>query len=393
MKRIEILDSLRGFALLLILLYHSLYNFGAVYPGEETFLAFPGLDALSTSFIFHFVADRAFAVFSVIFGISFFIQLNKRSESEKFSVFFIRRLIALLIIGYLHSLLFRGDILMKYAVIGLLLLPLNYLKNKILTIISVILLIQIPDIYMLLQSELGQTAQYLNGNDPVWEEIISVSREGAFHELLMLNMWTGIKEVWIAYINTGRLLFITGFFVIGLLIGRRFITGDFKINRFFMVRIFFISSALYVALGVLSNKLSLFSLNSADSYEILYNLLRKYMSVCMTFALITFFVIIYQFPLIKRKMDYLIPYGRMGLTTYLTQSLIGVPFFYGFGLAMYNYSAPFFSILVGMAIFTVQMIFSHLWFRHYAYGPAEWVWRSITYPDRKIPFKIKKSNP
>ncbi len=87
MKRIEILDSLRGFALLLILLYHSLYNFGAVYPGEETFLAFPGLDALSTSFIFHFVADRAFAVFSVIFGISFFIQLNKRSESEKFSVF------------------------------------------------------------------------------------------------------------------------------------------------------------------------------------------------------------------------------------------------------------------------------------------------------------------
>ena len=355
-------------------------------------MALPALDALSTSFIFHFVADRAFAVFSFIFGISFFIQLNKKSDSEKFSIFFVRRLIVLFLIGYIHSILFRGDILMKYAVIGFLLLPLNKLNNKLLTIITVILLIQIPDIYMLIQSEYGQITQNIKGNDPVWEEIITVSRNGSFHEHLALNMWTGVKEVWKTNIENGRLLFITGFFVIGLLIGRKFITGNFKMNRFFIIRTFAISSALYIALGVLSNNLSLFSLNSAESFEILYNLLRKYMGICMTFALITFFVIINHLPFIKRKMDYLIPYGRMGLTTYLTQSLIGVPFFYGFGLAMYNYSAPFFSILVGVAIFTAQMFFSHIWFRHYSYGPAEWVWRSITYPDRKIPFKIKNSN-
>lgn len=389
MKRIEILDSLRGFALLLILLYHSFYNFGAVYTGESTFLALPGLDNIASEFVFHFVADRAFAVFSVIFGISFFIQLNKKSDGDKFLISFVRRLIVLLFIGYMHSILFRGDILMKYAVIGFLLLPLNKLNNKLLTIIAIIFLVQIPDIYLLMQSGYGQITQSIDGNDTVWNEIITVSRDGSFHELLALNMWTGMKEVWKANIENGRLSFITGFFVIGLLIGRKFISGNFKMNRVFMIRTFIISSALYIALGLLGNNLSLFSPNSAESYEILSGLIKKYMSICMTFSLITFFVIINELHIIKRKMDYLIPYGRMGLTTYLTHSLIGVPVFYGFGLAMYNYAAPFFSILVGVAIFAVQMVFSHLWFRHYAYGPAEWVWRSITYPDRKIPFKQK----
>ncbi len=379
MKRIEIIDSLRGFTLLLILLYHSYYNFGAIYSGENTTLASVSFDPIVTGFIFHFVAERAFGIFSILFGLSFYIQFKRGIEkNENFSALFIRRLIVLIIIGYIHSLAYRGDILTKYAVLGFLLLPLNKLNNTSLAIISFLLLIQIPDIYRIVQASGDQSAYLTNGHESAWSRIISVSRDGTLPEVLKTNMWLSNREVWIANIYSGRINFILGFFIAGLIMGRKLLFKNPEIKQLNIIIALIAGSIFYIALWFLRSNLSPDLLESTYSNELTYNLLDKYMSICMILVILTAFVLIYRLSFFKKILNRLIPYGRMGLTSYITQAFIGVPLFYGFGLALHNISTPLFSMLIGTAIFSLQIVFSNYWFKHHLYGPAEWFWRYLT---------------
>ena len=73
------------------------------------------------------------------------------------------------------------------------------------------------------------------------------------------------------------------------------------------------------------------------------------------------------------------PVGRMALTNYLLQSVISLLFFYGYGLGLMGRWAPRRSVALALAIFALQVVLSHLWLARFRFGPAEWVWRSLTY--------------
>ena len=138
MKRIELIDALRGFSLFLIVLIHSYGNFGVNAPAEFTLVNSEKINLLTDKFIFYFIVNKAFAIFSIMFGLSFFIQLKRSFDKDiNFSLFFLKRLLILFVIGYVHALFYRGDILTKYAVIGLPLIFINRLNSRTLLIIAI----------------------------------------------------------------------------------------------------------------------------------------------------------------------------------------------------------------------------------------------------------------
>lgn len=389
MKRIELIDALRGFALLLILLFHSYGGFGTGVYGDEGILKIGKFDPFVTQFMFLFVIGKAFALFSIMFGFSFFIQMDRSSsKGEDFSLVFARRLFILLVIGYLHSLIYRGDILTKYAVIGFVLLLFSKFSNRVLIILAVLFLMQIPLIYSIIQSINMPASEISTLNDQaVWDNILAAYTSGSFIDVVRVNMWTAFIEIWKLNILSGRILLITGYFILGLLLGRSRFFENIEANRKYLRYSLLTGIMVYAALRILRSVHTGLTGLPPHTGEMISGLLNDYMDIFFTVALLSAFILIYQNSFVRRGLNLLVPYGRMGLTSYVSQGLIGIFVFYGFGLAFHKYSAPLFSVITGLAILAIQLLFSHFWLKHYAYGPIEWVWRSLTYPGRNIPLK------
>ena len=81
----------------------------------------------------------------------------------------------------------------------------------------------------------------------------------------------------------------------------------------------------------------------------------------------------------RRRLGYLAPVGRMALTNYLTQSVLYLVLFTGVGFGLYGDVGPAWCVALALIIFASQMAFSAWWLARYRFGPAEWVWRTLTY--------------
>lgn len=131
-ERIEVIDVLRGFTLLGIILVHFTEQYYAGQPPKvhENYGAHNLADMIVLGFIGIFISGKFFMIFSFLFGMSFFIQLDKSDDSPAFLFRFAWRLIVLFIIGLVHHLHYRGDILTIYAVLGFGLLLCHKLPDK-----------------------------------------------------------------------------------------------------------------------------------------------------------------------------------------------------------------------------------------------------------------------
>ena len=87
----------------------------------------------------------------------------------------------------------------------------------------------------------------------------------------------------------------------------------------------------------------------------------------------------YAFEGVRRVLHHLCIFGRMSLTNYLLQSVIGSAIFCGYGLACYRLLGVTYAVLVGLAMVIVQYLFCRLWFSNHQRGPLEGLWRKLTW--------------
>jgi len=144
--RIEVVDALRGFALLGLCLIHGIEHFDLLIYPESAPGWLEAIDPVAHGLVFLLFAGKAFAIFSFMFGLSFFIQMDRqRQRGVDFRWRFIWRLVLLFLIGYLFGLAYCGEILTIFAVLGVALVLLDKLGTKALLALSILMVANIPN--------------------------------------------------------------------------------------------------------------------------------------------------------------------------------------------------------------------------------------------------------
>jgi uncharacterized protein len=379
--RLEHIDALRGFALLGILLLHAHGNFGVSLSPSNEILELSRFDNITGKLVSIFVRNKAFAVFSIIFGFSFFLQIDRSSKKGKeLNLFYARRLFLLLIIGYVNAMVFLSDILTKYAIMGFILLFLYRLNQRFILILAVLLLLQIPEWLQTFQSLMDVDYQLISyRNNELWSEIAKINATGSFLQVIKMNMWQGLIELWKLNITSGRLTNILGYFLLGFLLGKSRLLEDINKYRKVWIYMLVITIHLYLLLRYANSVLPFNMELTEASILLLQSLVYGYMNFLVIVIIMSLFVLLYQISLFQSLFNILRPYGRMSLTSYIFQSFLGVFLFYGFGLGLYNYLGSFLSLVVGVFIFIFLLLFSNIWFIYFRFGPVEYIWRALTY--------------
>ena len=387
-KRIELIDALRGFALTGILLLHCIEHFDFFWNADLNPKIFHSIDPVINNLLFFLFSGKAYSIFSLMFGFSFFIQMdNAAQKGQNFAWKFLWRLIILCIMGYLVSIVYDGQILTIYAIMGLPLILFYRINKKALIWIAALLLLQVPTIVNIISSYLNPGFELQrNFGQGLWGEAFQTYANGSFGDVARFNMWKGHVAVWSWTYYNGRYLQLFGLFLIGLSLGKARVFENLEKHMRSIKIIFVISILSFAVLFTLYKSLHMF--NIPDPRRGLYSaIIKSYVDLAHTTFYITLIILIYQ----KLKGGKLFTwwgfYGRMSLTSYIMQPLIGVPLFYGYGFALYRYFGPTLSLLFGFVFLIFQLWFCKKWFTYYYYGPTEWLWRAITFFNFKLRFR------
>jgi uncharacterized protein len=390
-SRIDLLDAMRGSALLGILLLHALHHWGLMrYPLDA-----PGwlkaLDAQTLRFGLSFLEGKAYAVFAMMFGVSFFLLLDRWSERRvNFRARFLWRLAVLAGLGYLHGIIYSGDILLTIAILGVPLVYLSRLGNRTLGWIAATLLLQVPLLWATTRLLFDPGFQPWQPQPWVaYRDLFELYAQGSFRDVTVINAWEGqVSRLWWA-IESGRHAQMSGLFICGLLIGRSRIFEDPARCVRLARRALLWGLAGVVILHALKLQLADASM-AGTARNFAGSLLSSYRALAQAAVWMGAFVLLYQWTRARKVLSLLAPCGRMSLTCYVTQGLIGVPLFYGYGLGLYRHLGPLHSMLLGGALFVVQCACANLWLKHFNFGPLEWVWRCCTFLDFSTPMRKRE---
>ncbi|MDR0823775.1 MAG: DUF418 domain-containing protein [Prevotella sp.] len=379
-NRIEIADVLRGFAVMGITLIHFIERFSLNSYPEEThgFLIFT--DRVIWDSVFFTFSGKAYCIFAMLFGFSFFIQDNSQKEKGKdFRGRFAWRLVLLFLIACVNSTLFPGEILVLYALVGYVMIAVCRLSTRAIAIIAVILLLQPIEwgqiIYALINPEYVINAEL---DAPYWEIVNTVQKEGSFLELCKTAIWTGNIGNMGWMLLHGRITQTAGLFMTGMLIGRGNLFLYSEKNIKFWIKVFIIVTIaffpIYGLIPVLPDFISREALLVPSTL-----LLKSFSNIAFTGILFTGVILVYYLTTFRCVLQRLAPYGRMSLTNYLSQSLIGGFLFYNWGLGLYRHTGITVCFLMGIGMFLVQFFFCRWWLRSHRRGPLEWLWRKATW--------------
>ena len=352
------LDILRGFALFGVLVAYALLSLGS--PLEQTYSE---VDRILDRVLTALVDTKAYTLFAVLFGLGFSIQLT-RATARGVSVVpaYLRRLLALLLIGLVHALLLRnGDILVPYAVMGSFLFLFRNVSNTTLVIGGLI---------GLLSPYLARAVWDLTGV-PFPERPDTESMSYIASNYAWVRYWyTTAITLWPASLPM---------FLFGLYIGRRRFLDNIILYR----RGLRVALIVGLAIGVLAfAAVALVSRTWTNAPQLFLQrvtlgLLRSVHAWGLAAFYASSLLLLLQSPAWQRRLAPLGAVGRMALTNYLLQSVLIIPVCIAFGL--FDRVTPSIGVLLALGVWTLQLPASVWWLKHYQFGPAEWVWRSLTY--------------
>jgi uncharacterized protein len=383
-KRIDMVDALRGFALLGLFIVHCVERF-------ELYWLAPAPDGWFDA-VFAIFAGKAFAIFALLFGFSFAtIMGNEKARGGDFTARFAWRLALLFAIGTLHGLVYRGDILQVLAAVGLLMIPFDKVRSdRVLLVLAALLFVQVPLLLRAWAAARGMdwaTAQPL-----FWQDSgLATLADGSFAETLAVNAGPGLVSKWSFYLETGRVIEIAGLFLVGMVLQRRALFARAEELRGVWLAILAGGGALWAAASF-AQPMVLPSGAHAMTDDSLQAALNQYRAIGATAFQVALFVLAWHSPL-QRMLATLVPAGRMTLTLYVGQSLVFAPLLYGYGLGLWDDLTNAETVLWGLAAFVLQLALAALWFRAFRYGPLEWLWRAGTRTTLDVPFRSAKAPP
>ncbi len=378
--RVEVADVLRGLAVMGIILLHSIEHFNFYsFPdtaGQSAWLAFT--DKAVWDGLFFLLGGKAYAVFALLFGFSYFIQYdNQRMRGHDFRLRFCWRLILLFLIGNLNAMFFTAEVLVLYSLVGFILPLTCKMKDKWIFILACILLIQPLPLYYTLRAcfDPAFVTPALPTGD-LWGATFEVQSHGTFWETVRVNLWEGqlasLAWAW----DNGRVFQTAALFLLGFLAGKRglFLKENLKIWN----KVLCGSLLAFFPLYGLGNMLPGFIDNPSIRTPLLLIISSLYKFAFML-LLVSAILLAYYRTRLQRRLAQIVPYGRMSLTNYITQSIFGSLLFYNWGLGLHDDLGITASFLTGILLFILQFSFCRWWMAHHSHGPMEYLWKRATW--------------
>lgn len=390
--RITVIDALRGFALLGIIVNHCSQEFlaGPNPPSNPTFNIFSPTDAVLGQMMGYLTSGKFFTIFSFLFGLSFAIQMDSAAKNGRaFAGRMLWRILILFAIGFIHSMFYSGDILRIYAFLGIFLLLMRNLNNRMILILGLLLVLNTPLIFVRIQTQFAPppTAQQIEmgkkqgaGFMKMANEQFNIKQNGTLADVVKMNFEGGLMGTLGFQLFTGRLFITLGLFLLGLWAGRRNIFIENLGNKFFFQRVriwsgvlALISTLIVILLGGITMGPPIQGWRGAISSTAF-----DVHQITLSVFYISVITLVYwkSKPLLLRL---LIAVGRMGLTTYLCGTAFGALTFFGYGLGLIGHIGVTASVISGIIFFGLQIPFSNWWLARYQFGPVEWLWRSLTF--------------
>lgn len=394
-ERISIIDALRGFALAGIVFAHMLEQFIASATTPELYESMnPTLiDQIASGLVDFLFRGKFFALFSFLFGLSFFIQMdNSEKRGNYFGGRFLWRLILLFAIGFVHSMFYRGDILTLYALIGIFLIPFFKVDTKWVLAFAGLIFLGVGRfiVFYFTNGEGLFSAQDLGPEGDYTKNYIQLLHTGSLPEVMTSNATEGNlmkAEFQFGIFNRGYLTL--AFFLLGLVMGRLEFFKNYLTKKKFLKKLW-IGGLILFGVGFIGTAATFIALGeNADfnSWGFMLGLTFVDMTnLAMTILIVAVFVILFKKKKAGNLLQKFTPYGRMALTNYVMQSIIGTFIFFGWGLGYLGKIPNSYVFLMAIALIAIQMWFSKVWLKYFNYGPLEWLWRSLTF-FKVFPFK------
>lgn len=366
-NRIELLDVLRGFSIAGVLIVNILYFSGFFYTPFEDLekLSLPSLNTSLINIMFTVLLGKFYPILSILFGAGIYMQFQK-SKNPGFLGFFIKRMFFLMIIGAIHMSFWPGDVVFIYALFSLLLIPFRNSKPKTYLIFAILMLvcnfvvIYMQSIWGSAKEQIEYTA-YLHLADILPNDLIDTVKNDGFAGFIVLIkahfsiLWTLERYASLSF--RVLLLFMVGAY----LYGSGFITEKAHKYKYFFI---------FLGLGIASSLLM---------YYVSWHL-RIFDNLLLGIAYISLVKLLMNKSKKARKaLLALAPLGRMALTNYIMQSIIGITIFYGIGFGLYGQLPLYQVLIIAIIILIFQIQFSKYWLKKHDFGPLEWIWRRLSY--------------
>ncbi len=384
--RIVQIDALRGFALAGVALVHVTEQYLAG-PAPEGFMQdINGMpDQIMQGLIFFFIQGKFFALFSILFGLSFSLQMESAARREAdFSWRFLWRAALLMVIGYIHQLFYRGDILTIYAMLAPFLIPFHRVPKKWVLGIAAIFFLSLPRFLVFFlhgnESFFGLPSGFQNPLETAYFEAVST---GTLGDVFAQNADYGMRTKMNFQLQPfGRLFYTFGYFLLGLWLGKIKLFRDTESKLKTIRKTMYWLIGGFVVSGALSGLVFSSSPQPVDFSHIMHVLgmnFSDWVFLAMTGIILCAFILLYHKASWQHQLTFFAPYGRMALTNYILQSIIGTFLFFGWGLGLIGQIRTLYLVVIAIVLIVIQTYFSKWWLQHYRYGPLEWLWRCGTY--------------
>lgn len=387
-ERIAVIDVLRAFALLGIIIMHSVGSFlGGPTPAPR-YNVFDDTDRWVGTLANLLVFGKFFSVFAFLFGLSFAIQMSSADRKDaSFVGRFAWRLLLLLGIGLLHQMFYSGDILIIYALLGFVLIPWRRVSTRWLVIVALALVLNLPGLAMNLKRVTGpaptaeQQLAAAAGREVLLQaarESYEIKRTGTVAEIIEINLTRGLQDKLAFQLRTGRLWITFGLFLLGLAAGRLDLFRDSQANRRFFTRLAWVAGGVAAATTI-----SVIMFPASPRFTSVGGALANFAFSVQQTSLAAFYLaavtLLFWRQQMRGVLPALAPMGKMGLTIYVTQSMFGIALFYGVGLGLMGSIGTAWSAALAVGFFVLQVFAARWWLQHFSMGPLEWAWRSATY--------------
>ena len=376
-ERYMILDVLRGLALCGIALANfpefALWTF--LSTEEQAAMPTAGVDAVVRFLQYLFVDGKFYTVFSLLFGVGFSLILARHSVS-----LFLRRMLILVAIGFCHLMfIWSGDILLLYAVGGMFLPLFIQLREKA--------LIYVASIFILLPVGLDALTEFAGIDfaapfyNAWWtsaaeqsineQNFASWLRDADSYPQMFAFLIQGAHERLWEFVAGHRLPKVVGLFILGYLIGKNQLYAklqELPLKKY-LIRAIIVglpTSVLYAWSATNDHPWGLTAHSILYTVSVIPLAFAYILGVCLLMVN-------------GQKVDGIAPAGRMALTCYISQSLIGILLFYGIGLGLGTSFGLVTVEATALLVFALQVLLCRWWLHSFRFGPLEWLWRVLTY--------------